>query len=54
MKPTPSHSLLPQSAAEEGEARGRADVARKLKKKGQSAALIAEVTGLSEKEIDDI
>ena len=38
----------------EGEAKGRADVARNLKQKGQPTALIAEVKGLSEKEIDDL
>ena len=43
-----------ETAAEEGEAKGRADVARNLKQKGLPTALIAEATGLSEKEIDSL
>ena len=38
----------------EGRVEGRAEVARNLKQKGQPVALIAEVTGLSEKEIDSL
>ena len=43
-----------KTAVEEGEAKGRAEVARSMKQEGLDKALIVKMTGLSEKDIDSL